>query len=137
MIKKINHIAIVVPDIESALPFWRDILQLPVTKQQTIERQQAHVAFLEVGESQIEFVEPMEGDNGIGRYLAKRGVGMHHLCLEVDDIDAMLARLKSADIRLITPEPQTDDDGKKLAFIHPSSTGGVLVELYQLPPPTT
>ena len=75
---------------------------------------------------------PTTDDSGIAKYLAKRGQGMHHLCLEVDDIAGMLAQLKTKNIRLINEEPRTAADGKKYAFVHPESTGGVLVELYQL-----
>ena len=92
----------------------------------------AQIAFLPTKNSEVELVRPTSSDSGLGRYLEKRGPGMHHLCLEVDDIDGMMAQLKSQGIRLINEEPRVAADGKKYAFIHPEGTGGVLVELYQL-----
>jgi methylmalonyl-CoA/ethylmalonyl-CoA epimerase len=80
----------------------------------------------------VELVMPTTDDSGIAKYLAKRGPGMHHLCLEVDDIDGMMSQLKAKNIRLINEEPRTASDGKRYAFIHPEATGGVLVELYQI-----
>ena len=92
----------------------------------------SQVAFLPVGDSEIELVLPTTQDSGIAKYLAKRGPGMHHLCLEVDNIEDMLAHLKGKGVRLINTEPRLAADGKKYAFIHPESTSGVLVELYQI-----
>lgn len=82
--------------------------------------------------AEVELVMPTTDDSGIAKYLAKRGQGLHHLCLEVDDIEGMMVQLKEKNIRLINEEPRTAADGKKYAFIHPESTGGVLVELYQI-----
>lgn len=132
-VKTINHVAIVVEDIEAALGFWRDALGIEVTTVKNVASQQSRIAFLPLGESEIELVEPTTDDSGIAKYLKKRGPGMHHLCLEVDDIVEMLERLKAQGVELINPEPLTMEDGKKLAFIHPKSAFGVLVELYQLP----
>jgi methylmalonyl-CoA/ethylmalonyl-CoA epimerase len=84
-----------------------------------------------LGDCEVELVMPTTNDSGIAKYLAKRGPGMHHLCLEVDDIEGMLKRLKEMSVRLINDEPRLAADGKKYAFIHPEATGGVLVELYQ------
>jgi methylmalonyl-CoA/ethylmalonyl-CoA epimerase len=92
----------------------------------------SQVAFMPLAGSEIELVQPTTDDSGIAKYLAKRGPGMHHVCLEVDDIDGMMAQLKAKGVQLINEEPRTAADGKKYAFIHPKSTGGVLVELYQL-----
>lgn len=132
-IKQINHIAIVVADIDEALKFWRDALGLELSHMEDVPEQQALVAFLPSGESEIELVKPTTSDSGVARYLEKRGPGMHHLCFEVDDIAATLARLKAHDVQLINEEPLIGSGGKKLAFIHPKSTQGVLVELYELP----
>jgi len=82
--------------------------------------------------AEVELVQPTTDDSGIAKYLAKRGPGMHHLCLEVDDIEEMISQLKAKGVRLINEEPRTAADGKKYAFIHPESTSGVLVELYQI-----
>ena len=133
-INRIDHIAIVVEDIDTALGFWRDSLGLKFQHVEDIPEQQSTVAFLPVGDSEIELVQPTTDDSGVSRYLQKRGPGMHHVCLEVDDIEGMLARLKEKGIRLINESPLTGAGGKKLAFIHPESTNGVLVELYQLKP---
>jgi methylmalonyl-CoA/ethylmalonyl-CoA epimerase len=132
VIKAINHIAVVVEDMEKSLAFWRDALGIPLHELRDVPAEKSQVAFLPLAGAEVELVMPTTDDSGIAKYLAKRGQGMHHLCLEVDDIDGMLTHLKSKNIRLINEEPRTAADGKKYAFIHPESTGGVLVELYQL-----
>jgi methylmalonyl-CoA/ethylmalonyl-CoA epimerase len=131
-IKAVNHIAVVVDDLEKSLLFWRDALGIHLHELRDVPAEKSQVAFLPVAGAEIELVMPASDDSGIAKYLAKRGPGLHHICLEVDDIDGMLAQLKTKNIRLINQEPQTAADGKKYAFIHPESTGGVLVELYQL-----
>ena len=130
---KLNHIAILVEDIEDALPFWRDALGLELTRIDEVEAESARVAFLPAGESKIELVQPTYPDTGLGRFLQKRGGGMHHICLEVPDIEAAMARLEEYGVELINESPRQRDTGTLYAFIHPKSTGGVLVELYQLP----
>jgi methylmalonyl-CoA/ethylmalonyl-CoA epimerase len=130
-IKRIDHIAIVVPDIDEALAFWRDALGLELSHREEVPEQESLIAFLPVGESEVELVEPTTETSGIARYLARRGPGMHHICFEVDDIEATLARLKEQGIQLINEEPTIGAGGKRIAFIHPKSTGGVLVELYE------
>jgi methylmalonyl-CoA/ethylmalonyl-CoA epimerase len=130
-IKHLHHIAVVVEEIESALPFWRDALGLSLHEVRDVPEQQSRVAFLPAGASEIELVEPTTADSGIARYLAKRGAGMHHVCLEVDDLPSMLARLRGRGVRLINETPMTTAAGRKYAFVHPESTGGVLVELYE------
>ncbi len=131
-IQKINHVAIVVEDMEKSLSFWCDALGIELHELRDVPAEKSQVAFLPLAGSEIELVMPTSDDSGIAKYLAKRGPGMHHVCLEVDDIDAMLAHLKSKGVRLINEEPRTAADGKKYAFVHPESTSGVLVELYQL-----
>jgi methylmalonyl-CoA/ethylmalonyl-CoA epimerase len=98
-----------------------------------VSQQQVRVAFLPVGESNIELLEPTDEDSGVARYLAKKGPGLHHICLEVDDLGETLQRLKEANVQLIDEEPRSGHDGVKLAFIHPKASGGTLVELYELP----
>lgn len=132
-IKKIDHIAIVVENIDNNLSFWQDSLGLKLTHVEDIPEQQAQVAFLSIGESEIELVKPTTNDSGVAKFLNKRGPGMHHICFEVYDINEMLGHLKSNGVRLINEAPQIGSGGKKLAFIHPESTNGVLVELYELP----
>ena len=131
-IKQINHIAIVVEDIEASLTFWRDALGLEMHELREVPAEKSKVAFLPVADSEIELVQPTSDDSGIAKYLAKRGQGLHHVCLEVDDIAGMLAKLTSKNVRLINEQPRIAADGRRYAFIHPESTSGVLVELYQL-----
>lgn len=131
-IKQINHVAIVVEDIDESLAFWRDALGIEMHELRDVPAEKSKVAFLPVAGSEIELVQPTNDDSGIAKYLAKRGQGMHHVCLEVDDIDGMLAQLKEKGIRLINEQPRTASDGKRYAFIHPESSSGVLVELYQI-----
>jgi methylmalonyl-CoA/ethylmalonyl-CoA epimerase len=126
----INHVAIVVPNIEDALSFWRDALGLSVGKVQDVPQEAVQVAFMDVGESHIELVQPTSDDSGIAKFLANKGAGIHHLCLEVDDIAGALAVLRDKGVTLINDSPR-ERDGRKYAFIHPKSTGGVLVELYE------
>lgn len=131
-IKSINHIAIVVDDIDSALEFWRDALGLELSYVEDVPDQQSVVAFLPSGEAEIELVKPTTEESGIARYLNKHGPGLHHICFQVEDIDAALERLKRHGVALINEEPTIGTGGKKVAFIHPKSTHGVLLELYEL-----
>jgi methylmalonyl-CoA/ethylmalonyl-CoA epimerase len=130
-ITKINHVAIAVPDLEGSLAFWRDAMGITVNHIEDVPSQKSMVAFLPVGDSEVELVKPTSDDTGVGKFLAERGGGMHHLCFEVDDIESMLADLKAKGVRLINETPQVLP-GRKMAFVHPKSTGGVLVELYQV-----
>ena len=131
-ITKINHIAVAVSDIEKSLNFWRDALGLELAELRDVPAESAQIAFLPVGGTEVELVRPTTDDSGLAKYLAKKGAGMHHLCLETDDIDGMMLQLKEKGVQLINESPRTGADGKKYAFIHPKSTGGVLVELYQV-----
>jgi methylmalonyl-CoA/ethylmalonyl-CoA epimerase len=130
-IKKINHVAIVVEEIDAALSFWRDQLGLTLDHMEEVPSQASKVAFLPVGEGEVELVEPTDPDSGLAKFLEKRGEGIHHLCIEVDDIHAMMSNLKERGVRLINEEP-LDLPGRKMAFIHPKSANGVLVELYEV-----
>ena len=131
-IKAINHVAVVVDNMEKSLTFWRDALGIDLHELRDVPAEKSQVAFLPLAGAEVELVMPTSDDSGIAKYLAKRGPGMHHICLEVDDILGMLAQLRSKNIRLINEEPRTAADGKRYIFIHPESTGGVLVELYQV-----
>jgi methylmalonyl-CoA/ethylmalonyl-CoA epimerase len=131
-VKQINHVAVVVDDMQQALTFWCDALGMELHGLRDVPAEKSQVAFLPLPGSEVELVQPTSDDSGIAKYLAKRGPGMHHLCLEVDDIEGMMSQLKSKGVRLINEEPRTAADGKKYAFIHPESTSGVLVELYQI-----
>ncbi|RPI92223.1 MAG: methylmalonyl-CoA epimerase [Chloroflexi bacterium] len=132
MIKQINHVAIVVENLDTALSFWRDALGLPLDKTESNPGENVDIAFLPVGESEIELLQPTDPESGIGKYLAKKGQGMHHLCVEVDDIEAVIARLVAHGVEMINAEPRTRPEGTRYAFVHPKSAGGVLVELYEL-----
>ena len=137
MIKNINHIAIIVPDLEGAVAFWEGALGLKLARTESVPEEGVDVAFLPVGDSNVELLKPTVADTGVARFLEKRGPGIHHMCLEVDDIEGMMARLREHNIQLINEQPvEVPSDGahgsRKYAFVHPKSTGGVLVELYQL-----
>ena len=131
IMNKINHIAIVVKDIDEALKFWRDALGLEVDHIEDVPSQQSRVAFIPVGDSEIELVSPTSQDSGLAKFLEKRGEGLHHLCFEVDDLSEVLDELKIKGVRLINEEPLILP-GRKMAFAHPKSTNGVLIELYEL-----
>ena len=130
-IKNLNHVAIAVADIDEALKFWQDALGLELSHVENVPSQKAEVAFLPIGDSEVELVKPTDEGTGVAKFLAKRGPGMHHLCMEVDDIDGMLQTLKEKGIRLINEEPLTLP-GRKMAFVHPKSSNGVLLELYEI-----
>lgn len=130
-VKKVNHVAIVVRDIDSALEFWNNALGIQLDHVEEVPSQQAKVAFLPVGGSEIELVQPTNSDSGMASFLEKRGEGLHHVCVEVSDIDAMLTQLKDAGVRLINETAQILP-GRKMAFVHPKSANGVLIELYEL-----
>ena len=132
-IKRIDHIALVVEDIDEALHFWRDALGLELDHLQDVPRENSAIAFLPVGGSEIELVQPTSDNSGIAKYLEKRGPGMHHICLEVDDISGMLDQLRAKGVQLIHEKAVNGENGKKYAFIHPRAAFGALVELYELP----
>lgn len=132
-IKRIDHIAIVVDDIQSALGFWQEALGLNLEHVEDVAEQKAIVAFLPTGDSEIELVKPTTDDSGVARFLQKRGPGMHHICFEVDGIQEVLDALKIKGVRLINETPTIGAGGNRIAFIHPESTNGVLVELYEKP----
>ncbi len=129
---KIDHIAVVVDDLQSALGFWQDALGLELGAIEDVKEEAVEVAFLTVGSSHIELVRPTTDDSGIAKYLAKRGAGVHHICLAVEDIELAMAKLASSGIELINETPRTKANGTRYAFVHPKSTGGVLVELYEV-----
>lgn len=130
-VTKINHVGIVVPDLDNSMAFWCECLGLELSHVEDVPSQKSAVAFFPIGESEIELVKPTSEDSGVAKFLSDRGAGMHHLCLEVDQLDEMLIKLKSKGVRLINETP-IEMPGRKLAFVHPKSTGGVLVELYQI-----
>ncbi len=130
-VKRIDHIAVVVDDIDTSLAFWRDALGMNMTHLEEVTEQESIVAFLPTGGREGELVKPTTETSGVAKYLARRGPGMHHICLEVDNLAEMLADMKAKGVKLINETPTIGAGGKQIAFIHPSSANGVLVELYQ------
>lgn len=128
---KIDHIGIATNGLDEALKFWRDALGLELKDIETVEDQKVKVAMLPVGEPRIELLEATSEDSPIAKFLQKRGAGIHHIAVRVDDIRATLSRLKESGARLIDEEPRIGAGGCLVAFIHPSSANGVLLELVQ------
>ena len=124
---RIAHIGIAVRALDEILPFYRDVLGMPETPLDDADG--ARIAGLTAGESLVELLEPASDDSPIGKFVAKRGPGIHHVCFAVDDLDAALDRCRAANVRLIDETPRLGAEGKRIAFLHPSATAGVLVEL--------
>jgi methylmalonyl-CoA/ethylmalonyl-CoA epimerase len=124
---RIAHVGIAAASIDALMPFYRDVLGLPETPLDDSDG--ARIAGLAAGDSLIELLEPADTASPIAKYLDKRGPGIHHICFTVDDIDATLARCRRSGITLIDETPRVGAEGKRIAFLHPKSTGGVLVEL--------
>jgi methylmalonyl-CoA/ethylmalonyl-CoA epimerase len=127
----LDHIGVAVEDLGRALAFYRDALGLEVGPPEDVPSQGVRAQFVPVGAAAIELLEPTASDSPIARFLEKRGPGLHHVTLRVDDIEGALAQLKARGIRLIDEAPRTGAEGALIAFIHPASTHGVLVELKQ------
>jgi len=127
---KIDHIGIVVRDIQGALGVYQAALGLPLKEVVAVPDQEVEVAFLPIGESNVELVQPTTSDSGIAKFLDKRGEGIHHVCIEVEDIEAALDQLKAHDVPLIDETPRQGAHGR-VAFIHPKGTHGVLLELIE------
>ena len=128
----INHIAIVVEDIEKALAVYRDALGLPLHHITEEPAEQVRVAFLPTANSEIELIQPTMPDSGVAKFLAKRGEGIHHICLQVDSIDATIQTMQAHGLQILG-EPRVNQRGDKYVFMHPKSAHGVLVELYERP----
>ena len=134
MIKNIHHVAVIVPDIDEALEFWCGVLGLKLDRVEEVLAQEAEVAFLPLGQGAIELVRPTTHDSGAARFLARRGAGMHHVALEVQDLETTLERLLDNGVRLLNEIPVTAAGGRRAAFVHPDSASGVLLELYEHAP---
>ncbi len=128
---KIDQVAIATRSINEALTFWRDLLGLQVAHSEEIEEQGVRIAMLRVGETKIELLEPLGESSPITKFLEKRGEGVHHLAIQVDNIKSTLAELKKRGVRLIDEQPRTGAGNCLIAFIHPSATNGVLIELIE------
>jgi methylmalonyl-CoA/ethylmalonyl-CoA epimerase len=124
---RIAHIGIAVRGLDELLPFYRDVLGMPETP--LADSDGARIVGLVAGESLVELLEADSPESHIGRFVAKRGPGVHHVCFAVDDLDGSLERCRAAGIRLIDETPRIGAEGKRIAFLHPSATGGVLIEL--------
>ena len=124
---RIAHIGVAVESIEAILPFYRDLLglaEVPLDDSDGVR-----IVGLAAGDSLVELLQPEQSDSPIGKFLGKRGPGIHHICFSVDDLDGTLARCRDAGVRLIDQVPRLGAEGKRIAFLHPASTSGVLVEL--------
>jgi methylmalonyl-CoA/ethylmalonyl-CoA epimerase len=124
---RIAHIGIAVDALDRILPFYRDLLGL--SQEPLDDADDARIAGFRAGDSLVELLEAQGPDSPIGKFVAKRGPGIHHICFAVDDLNATLERCRRAGVSLIDSEPRRGADGKRIAFLHPSSTGGVLIEL--------
>lgn len=130
-VSKISHLGVAVNSLEEALGFWRDALGLELKEIEVVEEQGVRVAMLPIGESRLELLEPTGAETPVGKFVGKRGPGIHHLCVEVADLAAKLTELKARGVRLIDETPRVGAGGMLVAFVHPASTGGVLLELTQ------
>ncbi|HVF48330.1 MAG TPA: methylmalonyl-CoA epimerase [Pyrinomonadaceae bacterium] len=128
---KINHLGIATKGIDEALEFWSEALGLENIHTEVVEDQKVRVAMLPIGESRIELLEPTSNDSPISKFLEKRGGGIHHIAVEVDDIEAALGKLKARGVRLIDEKARIGAEGCLVAFVHPSASNGVLLELVQ------
>jgi methylmalonyl-CoA/ethylmalonyl-CoA epimerase len=132
MLSRIHHVGVVVPDLEQGMRFWRDTLGLRFTKSATIEEQGVRAALLKIGDSEIELLEPTNPDGGVGKFLARRGGGLHHVCFQTDDVERELEGARAKGIALIDQHPRQGLAGM-ICFLHPKATRGVLVEYAQPP----
>jgi methylmalonyl-CoA/ethylmalonyl-CoA epimerase len=128
---KIDHLGIAVRSVRDSLAFYRDVLGLELSGTETVEDQGVRIAMLPVGESRIELLEPISEETTVGRFIAKRGEGLHHICYEVEDLASKLDEFRLRGVRLLDGYPRPGAEGKLVAFIHPASANGVLVELVE------
>jgi len=132
-VKKISHVAIASEDPDQAKVLYEDILGLEFTGSETVEREGVETHFYQIGESNIEVLEALSKESPVGRFLTRRGAGIHHLALEVEDLDGYVEKLKAAGITIMSDEPLPGAHGMRIIFLHPKSTGGVLIELSEKP----
>jgi methylmalonyl-CoA epimerase len=131
MMTTIDHIAIAVESIDEALPLYRQTLRMELVHRETVSDQGVEAALLDVGDGHIELLQPLGPDTGVGRFLARRGPGLHHIAYRVENVERELLRLRDAGVRVIDEQPRMGIRGSRVAFLHPSSTGGVLTEIVQ------
>ena len=128
-VKKILHMGLAPKDVKKALSFWSKHLGLKLTHEEQVKSDQVKTYFLPLGETQVEILEATSNESPIYKFLQKKGAGIHHLCLEVENLDGLLKDLKKDGVRLIDDKPRTGAHGCRIAFVHPESTGGILLEL--------
>ena len=131
MLSAVDHVGVAVESIDAALAIYRDALGLPLVHRETVSEQGVDAALLDVGDSHVELLQPLSPDSAVGKFLAKRGPGLHHVAYRVESVQETLQALSAAGVRLIDERPRTGIRGSQVAFIHPSSTGGVLTEIVQ------
>lgn len=131
MLGAIDHVGVAVEDIDSALALYRDSLGMPLVHREAVESQGVDAALLDVGDGHVELLAPLGPDTPVGKFLAKRGPGLHHVAYRVQDVAETLKALAAAGLRLIDETPRTGIRGSRVAFLHPASTGGVLTEIVQ------
>ena len=131
MLGRIDHIGVAVEDLDAALKLYADVLKMPVVHRETVTEQGVEAVLLDVGENHVELLAPLGPDTPVGKFLAKKGPGLHHVAYQVSDIEATLAALKAAGTRLIDETPRIGIRNSRVAFVHPASTGSVLTEIVQ------
>lgn len=131
MLGRIDHIGVAVDDLDGALTLYAETLGMPVVHRETVTEQGVEAILLDVGENHVELLAPLGPDTPVGKFLAKKGPGLHHVAYQVSDIEATLAALKAAGTRLIDETPRVGIRNSRVAFVHPASTGGVLTEIVQ------
>ena len=131
MLRRIDHIGVAVEDLDAALALYAETLGMPVVHRETVTEQGVEAILLDVGENHVELLAPLGPDTPVGKFLVKKGPGLHHVAYQVADIDATLAALKAAGTRLIDETPRIGIRSSRVAFVHPASTGGVLTEIVQ------
>jgi methylmalonyl-CoA/ethylmalonyl-CoA epimerase len=129
--RRIDHIGVAVEQIEPSLKLYRDGFQMRVAHREVVSEQGVEAVLLDLGENHVELLAPLDADTPVGRFLARKGPGLHHVAYQVDDIDATLAALKREGMALIDDEPRTGIRGSRVAFMHPGATGGVLTEIVE------
>jgi methylmalonyl-CoA epimerase len=131
MFGTIDHVGVAVEDIDAALALYRDALAMPLVHRETVAEQGVEAALLDVGDTHVELLQPLGPETPVGKFLASRGPGLHHVAYRVADVEAALSALAAAGLRLIDERPRTGIRGSRVAFVHPASTGGVLTEIVQ------
>jgi methylmalonyl-CoA/ethylmalonyl-CoA epimerase len=131
VLSSIDHVGVAVEDIDATLALYQQSLQMPLVHRETVAEQGVEAALLDVGDAHVELLQPLGPETSVGRFLARRGPGLHHIAYRVDDIDNALSALSQAGMRLIDERPRVGIRGSRVAFVHPASTGGVLTEIVQ------